>query len=849
VNPVPVSPQPPGALLPRWANEQDSWIRAVVGDVLANGVQCPDADIGRYLKHFLAEKRLSEDPIEITPKLEERQVHGNPLDTVRLNSLTVGDGVNAIKVGSQIDFAPGVTVIFGENGSGKSGFVRILKRAAGVRTAEDILHNVLGTSRPIPSATFSVTVASNCSSVEWHNELGVAPLNRCGIFDARGARLHVEEDLSYVYTPGELAFFPIVQNAIERVRTALEGAITTRTPGANALLASFERGCSIYSTIETLGPATDIDDFRKYALLPDNVDSVIESLKAEINALKSTNIQIELRRARERTVVVDSLRSAIQTAKVFDITGYESHLESFKSAVQRRDEAGSNAFAGLTIPGVLSDEWRSFVEAGEEYLKKHVAADYPHEADSCIYCRQPFSATALELIKKYRDFSNNEIRVLLDRAKRTLSEYVAPITALNADRIEQQFSDEISGDTDILKPLAPIIHRIKILSQSLASNALVTWPHKDESLAAAESIVSEESTRLSTLAAELQTSVEQRQQALRKKQAELIELEGKRTTSRLLAQIEKRVADAKWVSRASIVTNGMSTVLRSLTDAAKDASEELLNKGFENRFQDECRRLRAPNVTLNFPGRQGQVTRRKMVATFKPNQILSEGEQKAIALADFLAEVTAVPASSPVVFDDPITSMDYRRIHEVCDRVVALAADHQIIVFTHNIWFAAELLAKADKKKWKYYDIRSEGGESGVLSSANHPRVDTIAQVSARVKKMIDAASQADGEVKAALVEKGYEELRGLCEIVVEHEMLKGVVQRYAPNVMMTKVEKINVGELQNSMSAVMPAFEKACRYIASHSQPIETQGIRPTLDELKTDFAAVLKAREPHKE
>jgi hypothetical protein len=108
---------------------------------------------------------------------------------------------------------------------------------------------------------------------------------------------------------------------------------------------------------------------------------------------------------------------------------------------------------------------------------------------------------------------------------------------------------------------------------------------------------------------------------------------------------------------------------------------------------------------------------------------------------------------------------------------------------------------------------------------------------------------QADGEVKAALVEKGYEELRGLCEIVVEHEMLKGVVQRYAPNVMMTKVEKINVGELQNSMSAVMPAFEKACRYIASHSQPIETQGIRPTLDELKTDFAAVLKAREPHKE
>ncbi|MCI0363577.1 MAG: AAA family ATPase [Phycisphaerales bacterium] len=260
-------------------------------------------------------------------------------------------------------------------------------------------------------------------------------------------------------------------------------------------------------------------------------------------------------------------------------------------------------------------------------------------------------------------------------------------------------------------------------------------------------------------------------------------------------------------------------------------------------------KLRAPRVTLNFPGRQGQVTRRKMVAAYKPNQVLSEGEQKALALADFLAEVTAVPASSPVIFDDPITSMDYRRINEVCARIVALAQIHQVIVLTHNIWFAAKLLASADKKTWKYYDIRSEGGDTGVVTAATHPRVDTLAQVRGRINKLIEAAEKADGEIRSALVEKGYEELRGLCEISVEHEMLKGVVQRYEPNVMMTKVERINVAELQRSMAVVMPAFEKACRYIASHSQPIETQGIRPTLEELKADLEAVLKAREPHKD
>ena len=66
---------------------------------------------------------------------------------------------------------------------------------------------------------------------------------------------------------------------------------------------------------------------------------------------------------------------------------------------------------------------------------------------------------------------------------------------------------------------------------------------------------------------------------------------------------------------------------------------------------------------------------------------------------------------------------------------------------------------------------------------------------------------------------------------------------------MMTKLEQIRIDKLKESMSAITPVFEKSCRYIASHSQPIETQGIRPTLDELKADYKTILDAREPHKD
>ena len=204
-------------LLPKWANAQDGWCRAIAADVLKNGVQASDLDIDRYLKQFLSEKKLSQEPFEDVPKIEEKQPDAGPLDSVRLDAVMIGDGVNALKPGAQIDFASGVTVVFGENGSGKSGFVRVLKRAAGVRTAEDILHNVHADKRPTPSATFTVTVGDKGETVSWNNEFGLAPFNRVGIFDVRGARLHVEDDLTYVYTPGELILFPLVQNAIERV--------------------------------------------------------------------------------------------------------------------------------------------------------------------------------------------------------------------------------------------------------------------------------------------------------------------------------------------------------------------------------------------------------------------------------------------------------------------------------------------------------------------------------------------------------------------------------------------------------------------------------------------------------
>jgi hypothetical protein len=135
----------------------------------------------------------------------------------------------------------------------------------------------------------------------------------------------------------------------------------------------------------------------------------------------------------------------------------------------------------------------------------------------------------------------------------------------------------------------------------------------------------------------------------------------------------------------------------------------------------------------------------------------------------------------------------------------------------------------------------------GIVSKGKHPRSDTVRDLRTRINTLIQAAEKASGETLAALIEKAYELIRNICEVIVEQELLQGVTQRYQPNVMMTKLPKINFNGLEESVSAIYPVYEDSCRYIGSHSQPLETLNVRPTLAMLKTDWKKVQDARDAY--
>lgn len=847
------------SLLVGWANQQDGWVRQLVSEIIVAGKAMTDSQLDAIFQTFLKEKALaSGGPVSVAMLSDDPSAldAGSGLYLTQLGGLK---NVNALAVNQKIDFNAKLTIVFGENACGKTGYVRVLKKAAAVRTSETVLPDLSQTQRSgqPPEAHIGYKLGQGDEQMaDWKDQAGLVPFNRIDVFDSRATLLHVDGDLNYVYTPGELARFPLAQRGIEGVRTRLENEVRAKTQTANPFSAQFDRQSRVYPQIDSLGAATDLAHLKELAVVTDAEKQEIETLRTEIDALRTTNPSAQLKLAETANQHLGALEKAFTAISYFDMAAYADRLSRMQEAEREYENATQASFAGLPIPGLLKDEWRQFIRAGEEYLRRLEVADtYPAAGNDCLYCRQPLPPEAVALLRKYRDFCNNDLRTGLDGAARELESIRRAFQqSVDFADVERHIA-EIAGEgsaiaQEHLSAMKEFAAAGKNIRDAIEARKPIEWNTQANQSTEVLQLLEGAQTQNRSLITGLTERRDKREEALRERQAKLLDIESRLKLAALLPQIEKAVDQAKWVDKAKIQQRKFQALLRSLTETSKLASEQLLNKDFERQFTKECKALRAPAVTLQFPGRQGQVTRKKAVAgsEHRPSDVLSEGEQKVIALADFLAEASLKPPA-PVIFDDPINSLDYRRMAEVVDRIVSLSETRQVIVFTHNIWFTTELLARFEKRPQDcfYFDVARDGTKIGLVSKGTHPRSDTLSSLRSRINVLIQSAEKATGETQAALIEKAYELIRNICEVIVEEELLQGVTKRYQPNVMMTRLPNINFAGLQAAVAAITPLFEDCCRYIASHSQPMETLNVRPTLDTLKADWKKLQASRDAY--
>jgi len=463
-----------------------------------------------------------------------------------------------------------------------------------------------------------------------------------------------------------------------------------------------------------------------------------------------------------------------------------------------------------------------------------------HDEDRCLYCRQPLAAPALVLLARYSEYLEDKLSGDIRALEEALSVAQSSVKSLIGPGMLSFISEQEVLDERV--PQYDLLARVKSLGEAFQSAIGEAKPVEakwTEEAAGALGEVQKARIATVTLVEGVQKQLNDRTAALKEKKAERVELAGRVELAAVWEQVESKVKGEALAARIAILVKKMAVYLRQVTELAKSASDQLINQSFDTLFAEECKHLRAPALDVQFVGREGKPHRRRTLGgSYKPSKVLSEGEQKVLAIADFLAEARLTGITAPIVFDDPVSSLDHRRINEVAHRIAGLTDNNQVIVFTHDILFATKLLSLFEKsKRCTYYAVTDDGGK-GHVAPATGPRLDSLSDLKKRINKKIAAAEAVDGEARDALIREGYSCMRSWCEVFTEDELLNGVTRRYQPNVRMTTLPDLKLGAMKPAIDVVFRIFEEACRQTEAHSQPLLSLGVSSTLADLKAHWA-----------
>lgn len=641
---------------------------------------------------------------------------GSPLDAthvrdpaashavVSLGALHGLSNVNALAPGERLSFGrAGLTVIYGDNGAGKSGYARVLKQLCRARSpkGDAILPNIYAADWGTPSAHVEFYIGGQKRNASWTQGSPTdAMLSAVSVFDSRTANVHVENTNDLAYTPLPLRILAGLAQACLDVKAKLAAEIKTLQEQTPAVLYNPEckpetevgklvavlSGKTKPETVEKLAGINVDEESRLQTLVTDLASDparTLRQLQGHETHLKTTIDHLE----RLAAVVAEETRTALHDA--------HARLGTARQAVAA---ASANLFADEPLPDIGSDVWKSLWEAARDYSR---ASAYPEKGfpvtdagAHCVLCQQPLSEEASKRLSSFEAFVQDESKRREEEAERVYEKALKDaaskgIAMAEVPAIIMLIRDDLGQET-----LATSVRReILVLAWRLRA---ILRTHRFETVPALPPAVAVSVNPLRSALSGLET----RMDALR----------SETNSPQRIALIAERdgLADRKWlgvvlpdvlaqITRLQTIETlekaGRDTATNKITKQSARIAQALVTNRLRGRFAVEVDKLGVAGLAIEL--QQAKTTAGvpffQVRLINKPSEpvgkVLSEGEHRCVALAAFLAELSTIDAQSAIVFDDPVSSLDHLHRDRVATRLAEAGKSRQVVVFTHDMAF------------------------------------------------------------------------------------------------------------------------------------------------------------------
>lgn len=805
-----------------WLKGLDYWFQ-YAGNRLIEGEQVSDDLVEKTYRLFKEDYALK----NIEGEREDIVFNEIDIDTatvarnLQLQLIKEIENVNALAVGQSIPINSNLTIIYGGNGTGKSGYVRLLNNAFSSRGDKQILHNVFsGAATGEPACKFTFQSDAEPYDLTYPLHKNNFEFSQYSVFDTHSVRVLLEQDNKLDFTPIGFEFFEKVLELYEAVKVKLYAEISANKP-VNDFAKFFVNENEFKNAITTLGARTKEEELKKLGEYTEENSAKLAELTAKREELKALDIPKKITELQKlQTQLLDFLskqQQVFDNLKSENIKYYNSLINSFHKFEDLAKQEGLKSLEKYDIEGLGSKEWKEFIRASKSYTSTIVAGregkTYPSDKDKCVFCLQPLSEKENSLINSYWSLLKSEAEGELNRTIQTIRGLVAKLKELSFVKFNETttlFEYVKANDAAFATKWKDIVSA----SESAVQNIIANLENRNSDLPMTHF---ENSTKeFDGFAAKLKTTIDElfgknptKEIAELEKQIQF--LTDKSLLNKLLGQISTFVTTHKWAAKAEGSVSAFNT--KSVTVKQGELFAIHITDKYTEIFNIECRLLNAPKVVqIAQKNTKGSTLRKLQVAGKVANSVLSEGEQRAISLSDFLTEVQLNPNNKGVFFDDPVTSQDHHRRERIAERLVELASQKQVIVFTHDIAFFIRLKIFAENKNIPhgFITIRNAGGTPGVINpdlpwiaQPVKQRIGTLRDRLVRLKK-IEQSGNEDEYLFAA--KSWYELLREGWERAVEERLFKGVVERFLLGVQTQKLKKVNItdeflADIENGMT------------------------------------------------
>jgi ABC-type transport system involved in cytochrome c biogenesis ATPase subunit len=842
-----------------WSAQRPPWQRDALRRLVIEG-QLHEEDIEELVHLCRAEHGLSdeEDQPPVPQPLAQDDLPGRPSaqGTVELIGIRDPEGVNALAQQQKLSFsADGMTIVFGYNGTGKTGYARILKSVCRARArGRRVLGNVFSRAQTqVPCATVDYRVAGSTKTLHWKDGQPAPPeLSNVSFFDSDCAAVHVAEANQLAYTPMGLDLLPRLVAVCQRVQERLETHrdAERRLKPQSLCEPQAAQGTNVRDLLDHLGSRANLQNLRKLSTLKPQETKRIDDLQKTLAAdpVEMANVLRQRRRRIERIH-----QGVSQIEKLLD-SGSEQALKEASEDAAAKDEAvnlaAQAAFQNEPLRHVGSDAWRHLWEAARRYSQSdaYPAAPFPVTKDArCVLCQQPLGVDAAARLERFEQFVKDDTQRVAEEARRDLDQRIGVVRDVSTGT--RVFRDELADLALCDKPVHEHCRRYLVFAR-LRRRALLratrsdAWSDIPDLVSAPADGLAETLSQLDLQARELDGAAKSDERKRLTK--ELSELEARRWVATVLEDVEK---EFKRLRTLSALEKGIgSCATTGITRMSSELTQKYVSSVLRSRFIGEVDELGAKDVRVRLSPAGGRYGAPRFQITLQGAEeavvrdVVSEGEFSCIALAGFLAELATADESSTIILDDPVCSLDHRWRRRVAERLVREAKQRQVIVFTHDVPFLFELVElceKTDVPLGQCYVDRYAEGTGVCLDGAPWIAMNVGQRLSFLKNSLQEAAAikrrRGDPEYTPA-ARRIYGLLRETWEQAVQDVLLYRVVVRFGRDVQTQRLSHLT-DISDDDVRAVKHGMTKCSRFLEGHDEPGASNDPIPDPDEIRGDL------------